>query len=162
MFPLELRSDRLLLRDFHDEDVVRMFAYARLPAYLEHYDGEAPTYDAVQQLVSLFRRWAMETPRTRYQLAITLNFDLIGTCGVRKQQDDEAEFGCELDPAFWGHGYAYEASAALLAFVRNELPIGRIVARTRPENTSAIRLAERLGFEMTAAGLLVLKAEAHI
>ena len=47
-------------------------------------------------------------------------------------------------------------------FGRNELPIGRIVARTWPENTSAIRLAERVGFEMTAAGLLVLKAEAHI
>ncbi len=155
---MELRSARLLLRDFHDEDATRVFEYQRTPAYLEHYDGDPPTYDQVRHLVDSFRRWAMEIPRTRYQLAITLDSYLLGTCGVRKHDHDAADFGCELDPKFWGHGYAYEASAALLAFARSHLQIDRIVARTRSDNRAAIRLAEQLGFEMTESGVLVLEA----
>lgn len=153
---MELRSARLLLRDFREGDVARVFAYQTLPAYLEHYDGARPTYEDVRNLVNLFRTWAMEVPRRSYQLAITLDSHLIGTCGVRRPPNDEAEFGCELDPNYWGHGYAYEASAKLLAFARNELQIGRVLARTRPDNRAAIRLAEQLGFKLTESGVLVL------
>jgi [ribosomal protein S5]-alanine N-acetyltransferase len=153
---MELRSPRLLLRDFDDADAARVFEYQQSPAYLEHYDGPAPTREEVRDLVERFRRWAAEMPRTSYQLAITLDSYLIGTSGVRRHQNEPAEFGCELDPHFWGHGYALEASATLLTFARNELQIDRVLARTLPDNRAAIRLAEQLGFTMTASGVLVL------
>lgn len=152
-----LRSARLLLRDFHDDDIARVFEYQTLPAYLEHYDGAAPTYEDTRRLVSLFMNWAQEIPRTNYQLAITLDSYLIGTCGVREQQAHVFEFGCELDPKFWGHGYAYEASATLLGFARRTMPIEIVLARTRPDHVAAIRLAESLGFEMTERGHFALK-----
>lgn len=152
-----LRSARLLMRDFHHDDITRVFEYQTLPAYLEHYDGDTPTHDDVRRLVSLFVEWAQEIPRTSYQLAITLNTYLIGTCGVRRQHEHVSEFGCELDPQFWGHGYAYEASATLLALARRTLPFKTILARTTPENTPAIRLVENLGFEMIESGLFTLK-----
>lgn len=155
---MELRSLRLLLRDFSDDDVARVFEYQMLPAYLEHYDGVRPAYDDIRNLVTLFRRWAMEIPRKSYQLAITLDSHLIGTCGVRRSPDDTAEFGRELDPNFWGHGYAYEASVTLLAFARNELRIDRVLARTQPGNRPAIRLAEQLGFRSVESGVLVLES----
>ena len=152
-----LRSARLLLRDFHDNDIARVFEYQTLPAYLKYYDGATPTYEDARRLVSLFVKWAQVIPRTNYQLAITLDSYLIGTCGVREQQAHVAEFGCELDPTFWGHGYAHEASATLLAFVRRTLPVETVLARTRPDNVAAIRLAENLGFAMIELGLFALK-----
>lgn len=157
MQPMELRSARLLLRDFREDDVARVFEYQTLPAYLEHYDGVRPTYEDVRNLVNLFRTWAVETPRQSYQLAVTLDSYLIGTCGVRRPPNETAEFGCELDPKYWGHGYAYEASLTLLAFASTELHVDRVLARTRPGNRAAIRLAERLGFQLMESGVLVLE-----
>lgn len=129
---------------FHHDDIVRVFEYQTLPAYLEQYDGDTPTYEDARLLVRLFVEWAQEIPRLNYQLAITLDAYLIGTCGVRQQHAHVAEFGCELDPQFWGHGYAYEASAALLAFARRTLPLNTICARTKPENTPAISVGGEL------------------
>ncbi|HYO74910.1 MAG TPA: GNAT family N-acetyltransferase, partial [Thermoanaerobaculia bacterium] len=155
----QLSSARLLLRDFDDDDAARVFEYQSSPAYLEHYDDAVPTRDAVRSLVALFRRWAEELPRRNYQLAITLDSYLIGTCGIRQPAGETAEFGCELDPRFWRHGYAHEASATLLAFARQELQLERVIARTLPANRAAIRLAETLGFEDAGGGLLMLEAD---
>lgn len=151
---MELRTQRLLLRDFHLDDVFRVQAYQSRPAYLRHYDGEPPTPEETRAFVGMLREWAEEAPRTRYQLAITLDGVLIGTCGVRQETpgDAEAEFGCELDPDHWGHGYAREASRAILAFGFEALGLRRIVAHTLAENDAAVRLAEDLGFRRLGDG----------
>ena len=96
-----------------------------------------------------FVAWQRETPRTRFQLAITLDGVLIGNCGVRG-----AEFGCELDPARWGAGYAREASRAILAFGLER--VERIEARCNPANDRAVRLATALGFEEVEPGVYAL------
>jgi hypothetical protein len=105
---MELRTDRLVLRDFLPSDAEALAAYQADPRYLEHYDHSAAITDA-HALVDLFGAWALESPRTKYQLAIVLDGRVIGTCGVR-QDAGEAEFGCELDPGYWNAGYAREAS----------------------------------------------------
>ncbi|HYI01987.1 GNAT family N-acetyltransferase, partial [Hyalangium sp.] len=111
--------------------------------------------DDVRVFVELLCRWAQELPRTKYQLAMTLGGALIGTCGVRKDSPDreDAEWGCELDPAQWGQGYAHEASRAIIAFGFETLQLRRIWARTSPENARAVRLAEDLGLRRVSAGL---------
>lgn len=158
---MELRTARLVLRDFRTDDVAVVFEYQAKPEYLRHYDGTLPTRDAVDRLIALFREWAGAIPRTKYQLAITLNDRVIGTCGVRQEPDRPAiaEFGCELDPDFWGRGYAAEASRALLVLAVQTLRLERVIARTRPENRAAIRLAEGLGFRMGDDGVLELRGK---
>lgn len=133
---MQLRTERLLLREFTPADADALAAYQRRPEYRRYYD-EVP--DAAE-LVARFVRWQHEEPRVRYQLAITLDGRVIGCCGIR-----EAEFGLELDPDYWGQGYALEAGRAILAFGRDTLGHRRIRATTNPDHTAAIRLAERLG-----------------
>ena len=55
-----------------------------------------------------------EQPRRKFQLAVTLDGELIGNCGIRRKpaSETEADIGYELAPAFWGHGYATEAARA--------------------------------------------------
>jgi [ribosomal protein S5]-alanine N-acetyltransferase len=138
---MEIRTERLVLREFRRDDVARVFEYQ------SRYDGERPAREDVQRLVDLFCHWADEEPRSKYQLAITLDGRVIGTCGVRKDVPDAvvAEFGCELDREHWGRGYAREASEALLRLAYDELGVERVIARTTADNATAIRLAERLG-----------------
>ena len=145
----------MLLREFTLSDVERVFAYQSHPAYLQFYDGTPPTRDDVRDLVARFCVWATEMPRSRYQLAITRDGLLIGTCGLRKEDPEspDAEFGCEMDPASWGGGYAREACHALVDFGVRTLRLDRIWARTSPGNVRALRLAEDLGLQRTADGL---------
>lgn len=158
---MELRTQRLILRDFQIEDVFRVQAYQSRPDYMRHCDGEPPTPEETRAFVHMLRAWAEETPRERYQLAITLDGLLIGTCGVRREApgDPEAEFGCELDPDHWGCGYAREASRAILAFGFETLGLRRIVAHTLDGNAAAIRLAEDLGFQRLGEGLYGLERD---
>jgi RimJ/RimL family protein N-acetyltransferase len=46
---------------------------------------------------------------------------------------------------YWGHGYAFEAAAAVSAYAFDELRLERIVALSRPENAASIRILEKLG-----------------
>ncbi|QRK04950.1 GNAT family N-acetyltransferase [Archangium violaceum] len=152
---MELLTGRLVLRDFLPGDWPAVFAYQSLPAYLEHHGQPAPSSDDVRLFVEMLHGWAQEVPRTKYQLAITLGGAVIGTCGVRKEtpEGEEAEWGCELAPAYWGHGYAREASRAILTFGFETLRLRRIWARTSPANDRAMRLAEGLGFRRLSPGL---------
>lgn len=143
-----LPTPRLILREFQPDDVEPILAYQSEPAYLEHNGRTPPTRDQVVAFVELMVAWRDAVPRTRFQLVITLDGRLIGTCGVRGEHPDatEAEYGCELAPAAWGHGFAEEASRPLLDFGFRELGLERIIAVTQPGNMPAVRLAETLGF----------------
>ncbi|WP_342379640.1 GNAT family N-acetyltransferase [Myxococcus stipitatus] len=152
---MRLRTERLILRDFQPEDTATVLAYQSKPAYLEHSARPAPTEEEARAFVDMLCRWAEEQPRSKYQLAITLDGgQVIGTCGVRKAAPDDtvAEYGCELDPAFWRHGYALEASRHLLTWSIATLGLRGVFALTRPENRAAIRLAEALGFRRIEDG----------
>ena len=97
--------------------------------------------------------WSLPRRRIRYQLAIVHGAVLIGNCGIRQPGRDavEAEFGCELAPAAWGHGYAAEASRAIFSFGFTELRLQRIFANTNTANSPAIALARRLGMREEAS-----------
>ncbi|WP_152190884.1 GNAT family N-acetyltransferase [Georgenia satyanarayanai] len=58
----------------------------------------------------------------------------------------ETEIGWHLHPDSWGHGYASEAAAAVLAHaLGGGLP--RVVAVTYPDNHASQRVAMRIGME---------------
>ena len=141
---MEIRTARLVLREFRRDDAARVFEYQ------SGYEGSPATLEDAQRLVDLFCQWAGEVPRSKYQLAIALDGRVIGTCGVRKETPDAsvAEFGCELDREHWGRGYAHEAAEAMLRFAFDELGVERVIARTTPNNAAAIRLAEKLGLDV--------------
>lgn len=152
---MELRTERLVLREFLPTDVPTVFAYQSDSAYRRYGEKKAPTEEDVRDFVQMLIGWAAAAPRTKYQLAVTLDGHLIGTVGVRTEVPDstDAEFGCELDPRYWGQGYAREASRAILAFGFGTLGVRRIWARTVPENMRAVRLAEDLGLRRIADGV---------
>ena len=103
----------------------------------------------MRAFVRMFIARRDEEPRTKFQLAITLasNGQLIGNCGIRKETPDtqEADIGYELDPHYWGRGYATEAAHAILAFGFRELALHRIWAWCIAENAASAHVLEKLG-----------------
>jgi RimJ/RimL family protein N-acetyltransferase len=55
------------------------------------------------------------------------------------------EAGWVLARDAWGHGFAREAGAAVLAYARRELPPQRLVSFIRPGNERSVQVALALG-----------------
>ncbi len=147
---MRLVTERLVLREFVEADWPAVLAYQRDPLYLRYYPWIDRTSADARAFVDMFLEWQREEPRRRFQLAITQKEDggLIGNCGLRRKSDNdwEADIGYELDPRYWGQGYATEAACAMVSFGFRELGLDRISSWCLADNAASARVLERLGF----------------
>ena len=146
---MDIVAKRLRLRDFTEGDLPELEACHADPRYAEFWPEEVPA-SHTPELLTLFRRWAVEHPRRNYQLAIASlgPAGLIGCCGLRRQGSTagRAEFGIEVAPRWWGQGYATEAARAILAFGFRELGLQEVRGVSVTENARVTRMVSRLGF----------------
>jgi ribosomal-protein-alanine N-acetyltransferase len=147
---MEIITERLLLREFVDDDLPALAAYQVDPRYGEFWPEPAPPGQR-QRLLATFMGWAAERPRRNYQLAIAHIVSpqqMIGTCGLRADERGAttAEFGMELAPGSWGHGYATEAAEAILNFAFRDLGLLEVRGVAVTENVRVSELVSRLGF----------------
>jgi RimJ/RimL family protein N-acetyltransferase len=158
---MEIATRRLRLREFVEDDWRAVLAWQRDPRYLRWYPWEDRSEEDVRAFVGGFLAQQRETPRYRYQWAITLatGGGAIGDCGIRRKEPAavEADVGFELAPAHWGRGYATEAARAVVDFGFDALRLHRIWAWCVAENTASARVLEKLG--MRPEGRLVEHAE---
>jgi RimJ/RimL family protein N-acetyltransferase len=146
-----LRTRRLLLREFQDTDWPAVLAYQADPRYLRYNHWTERTEESVRVFVQMFLDWQQETPRSKYQLALVLPAEdrVIGNCGIRMPRagSREAELGYELDPIYWGQGYATEAARAIVTFGFEQLHLHRVMARCIADNVGSVRVLEKLGMQ---------------
>ena len=147
--PVRIETARLVLRELREADWAAVLAYQSDPRYLRYYLWTERTEQAVREFVGMLVRDGAERPRTAFQLAVTLPVDgrLIGNCGIRVGAPDarEADIGYELDPRYWGHGYATEAARAMVAFGFRNLGLHRVWAWCIAENVASARVLEKIG-----------------
>lgn len=153
---MKLETARLILRDFVKDDWQRVLEYESDPLYLRYNPWAEKTPESVQEFIGWFMDNEKETPRVRFQLAVTLKSNnlLIGNCGVRMDTADavEADIGYELDPKYWNYGYATEAVHAMVDFGFSRFGIHRIWAHCVADNVGSAHVLEKLG--MTLEGRL--------
>ncbi len=148
---MEIATARLLLREFVADDWRALFAYQNDPGYLQTIGRYPQTDSQAQEFMRLWLANQAETPRRKFQLAITLpeSGELIGNCGVRRvtHNEWEADLGYELDIRYWERGFATEAAAAMLDFGFNELRVHRISATCNAGNTRSAHVLAKLGMQ---------------
>ena len=149
---MELITERLILREFNENDWPAVLAYQTNPLYLRYNEWTERTPAAVQEFVQMFLTQQQEQPRIKFQLAIVLksNHQLIGNCGIRMKSSDahEADLGYELAPPHWGYGYATEAAGAMVRFGFTELRLHRIWSWCIADNVGSTRVLEKLGMRL--------------
>ena len=98
---MQIATERLILRDFRNDDWPSMLAYWRDPLYQRYNPDFDDPERFVRELVSAFVAQQAERPRRKWQLAIVDPADgrLIGNCGIRfnNPQTRDANIGYELD-----------------------------------------------------------------
>ncbi len=144
-----LETERLLMREFVEEDWGAVFAYQSHPLYLRYYELTHRTEDDVRAFVQMLIDQQKEQPRTKFQLALVLKTkkQLIGNCGIRVNDPDqrEANIGYEVNSRYWGQGYATEAARTILRFGFEELGMHRVWSWCMAENVASARVLEKIG-----------------
>ena len=149
---MRLTTERLILREFKENDWPDVLAYQTDPLYLRYYEWTERTPEAVQEFVNTFLAQQQAHPRTKFQLAVVLksSHQLIGNCGVRMASADahQADIGFELSSQHWGHGYGTEAARAMVHFGFMERHLHRIWSRCIADNVGSVRVLEKLGMQL--------------
>jgi RimJ/RimL family protein N-acetyltransferase len=144
-----LETDRLIIRRLSTDDAEFILELLNDPSFLRFIgDKGVRTFDDA-------RDYILNGPVDMYN---QLGFGLyltelkesgvpIGICGLIKRDSlEDADIGFAFLPKFWAKGYAYESASAVMEYGKSALGLNRIVAITKPDNHSSIRVLERLGF----------------
>jgi len=149
---MEIETERLLLREFTEDDWPEVLAYQSNPRYQRYYPVTEKTPTQAQAFVQMFLDQQQEKPRRKFQLAAVHkpSSKLIGNCGLRMETIDArlADLGYEFSPEYWGQGYATEAAQAMLHFGFCTLHLHRIWACCIADNSGSARVLEKLGMQL--------------
>jgi RimJ/RimL family protein N-acetyltransferase len=147
---MRIETERLVLRDFVADDLPAYVAIQSDPRWLTHYEWEVRDPRDVEALLGLFLGHQRDEPRTKFQLAITLDGAVIGSCGIRKDDDaaTQADIGYELHADHWGNGYAIEAATAMIGFGFRELGLHRVWSWCYADNERSATVLRRLGMTL--------------
>ena len=141
-----LRTDRLLLRTFTDEDLPLYAALNADPPVADALGGALTREESDDIALWANARW--EADRLGL-LAVERLADgvFVGMCGLHRLRDrpDDVEIGWRLAHAYWGNGYATEAARAWLRYGFETLALPRIISLTDEPNVRSLAVMRRLG-----------------
>ena len=140
------RSDRLLLREFSDEDFQAVHAYASDPDIVRFMTWGPNSEAETREFLKRARTNAEADPRLQFGLAVVRHAsgDLIGSIGLHVDGLNAMLGFCYARSA-WGQGYATEAAQILLDFGFGSLGLHRIWADCDSENAVSVRVLQKLG-----------------
>jgi len=139
----ELRTERLVLRQWRDEDRAPFAALNADPIVMEHFPSTM-TREASDAFVDF--NMAAIADRGWGLWAVEAEGEFVGFVGLNEPRfRPGVEIGWRLARRAWGHGYATEAARAVLAFAFGELGLAEVISFTSTTNARSQRVMERIG-----------------
>ncbi|WP_243793062.1 GNAT family N-acetyltransferase [Saccharopolyspora gloriosae] len=148
-----IKTERLLLRPFTEDDVADAFAFESLPEVARYLYNEPRTReDCAAEVAKRREQTSLRAEGDSAVLAVELDGTVIGYVLLTwlSEQHRQGEFGFVLHPGHQGRGYATEAAAEMLRLGFDGLDLHRIVGRCDARNTGSARVMERLGMRREA------------
>ncbi|MEX2969529.1 GNAT family N-acetyltransferase [Streptomyces sp. C184] len=145
-----IRTERLDLRPVTQDDFAAIHAYQRRPEVCRYlYWGPFDEAGSRASVTAKTTRTTLRESGDLLQLAVVVRDSgtLVGdvTFVWNSREHRQGGIGYVFHPDHAGHGYATEASRALLRLGFEELQLHRIQAELDGRNTASARLLERLG-----------------
>jgi len=144
----ELRTDRLLLRQWRDADVAGWAAMNADPLVREFFT-QVMTYEQSAGSVAAFRAELAERGWGWWAVELAATGEFIGFAGLDPVDEElpfgGVEVGWRLARPAWGHGYATEAGHACLEYGFDVLRLPDILAITAAGNHRSRAVMHRLG-----------------
>lgn len=147
--PFRHETERLVLRDWRDEDWEPFWTSTNTPAVMRWLGGvcDGEKRDAAQQRLLSYRAvhghtfWVIERKD---------DGAILGFCGLKRSNQqggpmDMMEVGWRLREDAWGKGYAKEAAIASLDLAFTRFAADEVIALTVERNEGSWGLMKRLG-----------------
>jgi [ribosomal protein S5]-alanine N-acetyltransferase len=145
---LILETVRLRLQEFVEDDAEAFFALNSDPEVMQ-YTGTVCLTSIEQARAELCERPLADYRKYGFgRLAVVLkeNGTFIGFAGLKYLDDlGEVDLGYRLMAAYWGRGFATEASRALVAHGFEVLGLKRIIGLVEPEHVRSVRVLGKSG-----------------
>jgi RimJ/RimL family protein N-acetyltransferase len=146
---LTLRTERLLLRPWTDDDLSPFAALNADPVVMEHFPATLTREESDLMVERIGVRFA-ETGLYLWAVAVPGATPFIGFVGLSAPAFHAAftpcvEVGWRLDRTAWGKGYAVEAARTVVADGFDRLGLDEIVSFTTSTNLRSQRVMQRLG-----------------
>lgn len=152
---MTLRTERLLLREWRDDDLAPFAAMNADPRVMEHFPAllsREESDESVGRARAHFERhgfgmWVVEVPGE----VPFAGFVGLQHVSFQAHFTPAVEIGWRLAVSVWGRGYATEAARAALAMGFEQLGLAQIVALTVSGNKRSRRVMEKLGMSRDPA-----------
>ncbi|MFF6952197.1 GNAT family N-acetyltransferase [Streptomyces iakyrus] len=149
----DIRTPRLLLRRWLDDDLVPLSEIHADPAVMQRIGDGTPR--SMEQTAQDIETWEEEWDEEGFGMfAVELlgSGELVGAVGL-SVADAPAEVAGQvaiswrLGRVFWGQGYASEAAHATLEFALQDRGLDRVVAVCRTDDRASANVLGKLGME---------------
>jgi RimJ/RimL family protein N-acetyltransferase len=150
MAEFRIETERLVLREWREEDLVPLHAMSNDPAVME-YLGPLQSIEEVTSAVERQRAYQTELGHCYWVIERRDNVEMIGFCGIQPEPatipaiGGLPDIGWRLASNMWGQGFAREAAIASLDWAFANLKDDKIWAITVANNRRSWGLMERLG-----------------
>ncbi|MGW0778195.1 GNAT family N-acetyltransferase [Streptomyces sp. NPDC002835] len=149
----DIRTPRLLLRRWHDDDLVPMADINADPQVMRWVD-DGSVHD-LERTAEEIEQWEEEWDEEGFGLfAVELlaSGELAGFTGLSVPEYlpevmPAVAIGWRFGPHFWGQGYASEAAHATLEFALQDRGLDRVISITRPGDDASENVIRKLGME---------------
>jgi RimJ/RimL family protein N-acetyltransferase len=151
MAEVAAETQRLILRDWTDEDEARFYAVMNTAPVMRHLGG-VQTSEQWHSAYLRIRGFSRDYGHTFWIVERKSDGELVGFCGLKRVNTPGAgaltgtpEIGWRLRESAWGQGFAKEAAIASLDLAFGRFGYDSILALTIAANTESQRLMKRLG-----------------
>jgi RimJ/RimL family protein N-acetyltransferase len=142
-------TERLILRDWREEDWEPFFRHTNTPAGMRWLGGVLDPEDMGEQRTRI-ESYSREHGFTFWVVERKQDGAILGFCGLKRcnQQGGplgEMEVGWRLREDAWGQGYAKEAAIASIDLAFERFGAAQVIALTVARNAPSWGLMQRLG-----------------
>jgi RimJ/RimL family protein N-acetyltransferase len=142
--PVELKTERLLLRPFRVTDAEDVFAYAGDPEWAPHL-GPLPPFgyhDAEEYVAGrIVASWS-----TNPSFAMVIDSSVVGAITLAiKESREAAELSYAIARVHWGQGLVAEAARAVIDWGFRHRNLAKIYASADMRNQRSWRVMEKIG-----------------
>jgi RimJ/RimL family protein N-acetyltransferase len=143
-------TERLILRDWREDDWPRFFTVTNTPEVMRWLGGVLDDAGMAAQRARV-EGCAAQHGHCFWAVERRADGELLGFCGLKRADAPNStvtgmpEIGWRLREDAWGQGYAKEAALASLDLAFGKFGAEEVVALTVADNTASWGLMERLG-----------------
>jgi len=149
-----LKTNRLIIREFVNEDAEDLYRLESDPRVIEYIPGsKLLSLNECKREIKKYINNYKTNELGSWPIVLKSTNEFVGITGFRYLPSiKKTEIGMKILPLFWGNGYSTEVGNALIHYGLSKLKLNEIIAMADPDNIKSIKSLESLGMRFIKYG----------